>query len=97
MTQHNTQQHFLIDVYAIHENGQDQHLGGGFFTSATQDDAEQAALDEFWREELSISGLQPGLHVDIVDRPRQHHRMTHDQPTQQLVSELDRLIPFNEA
>lgn len=97
MTPHNPQYHFIIDVYAVHENGQDRHLGGGYFTSATQSDAEQAALDEFWREELSISGFQSGLLVDIVDRPRQHHVVTHDQPTQRVVSDLDCLIPFNEV
>lgn len=97
MKPHNTQQHFLVDVYAVNEEGKDQYLGGGYFTALSQPDAEQAAFAHFWNDEWSRFGFEPAFHVDIAEHAHQHRIISHDPSTRQLVSELDAAIPFNEV
>ncbi|MBF7054852.1 hypothetical protein IOC61_16250 [Halomonas sp. KAO] len=58
---------FLVDVFAIHPRGQEQHLGGGIFHAASADDAEELATQEFWQSRLTDQGYDIGFRTDQPD------------------------------
>ncbi|MEQ5802785.1 hypothetical protein [Halomonas sp. H10-9-1] len=60
-------QAFLVDVFAIHPRGQEQHLGGGIFHAANADEAETLATREFWQERLDDQGYDIGFQTDQPD------------------------------
>ncbi|ERS88977.1 hypothetical protein [Halomonas sp. PBN3] len=64
-------QAFLVDVYAIHPRGQEQHLGGGIFHAASAGEAEALATREFWQERLAEKGFDIGFQTDQPENGRQ--------------------------
>nr|WP_298250170.1 hypothetical protein [uncultured Halomonas sp.] len=60
-------QAFLVDVFAIHPRGQEQHLGGGVFHAANAGEAETLATREFWQPSLEDKGFDIGFQTDQPD------------------------------
>ncbi|MGM0915400.1 MAG: hypothetical protein ACQEXC_13155 [Pseudomonadota bacterium] len=65
-------QPFLVDVYAIHPRGHEQHLGGGIFHATNAGEAEELATREFWQAKLEDQGFDIGFQTD---QPETGHKV----------------------
>lgn len=86
---------YLVDVYAINQDGFDHHLGGGCFVTETSEQAEASAAQEFGAHHWEASGHQIAFMIDTPDKGHYPKPLPEIQ-AKRLLSHIDTTIPFNE-
>lgn len=90
-------QTYLVDVYALKNDGRDIHLGGGCFKASCQANAEEMAAQEF-APHLINSPSELGFMTDTPERgdhPKPLHAIR-KQCAERAMRDIDTAIPFND-